>query len=111
MPENLLCDLDVAGGFQHALRERVTEQVRMNGNACPSTDVAQGRLETRIAKRLAFPLARSDPNGMNIRRRAAFGAQILIVNGPKVVGDGHAMLIARTLQSHGDEAPLAINIL
>jgi hypothetical protein len=25
MPENLLRDLDVAGGFEHTLRERVTE--------------------------------------------------------------------------------------
>ena len=111
MPENLLSDLDVAGGFQYALRERVTEQVRMNRDACSSTDVAQGRLKTRIAKGLALTLPRSDPNGMNVRRRAALGAQVLFVNRPEVVGDGHTVLIARTLQPHGDEAPLAIDIL
>jgi hypothetical protein len=44
-------------------------------------------------------------------RRAALGAQVLSVNRPEVVGDGHAVLIARTLQPHGDEAPLAIDIL
>jgi hypothetical protein len=48
---------------------------------------------------------------MNVRRRAALGAQVLFVNRPEVVGDGHAVLIARTLQPHGDEAPLAIDIL
>ena len=56
-------------------------------------------------------LPRSDPNGMNVRRRAALGAQVLFVNRPEVVGDGHAVLIARTLQPHGDESPLAIDIL
>jgi hypothetical protein len=29
----------------------------------------------------------------------------------KRIGDGHAVLITRTLQPHGDEAPLAIDIL
>src|ERR1017187_1336336 len=111
MPENLLRDLDVASGFEHALRERVTEQVRLNRDACSSTDVAQSRLKTGIAKGLALTLPRSDPNGMNVRRRAAFGAQVLFVNRPEVVGDGHAVLIARTLQPHGDESPLAIDIL
>src|SRR5258708_39105572 len=48
---------------------------------------------------------------MNVRCRAALGAQVLFVNRPEVVGDGHAVLIARTLQSHGDETPLAIDIL
>src|SRR5437899_4847813 len=111
MPENLLCDLDVAGGVEYALREGVTEEVRMNRDACLSTDVAQGRFKTRITRGLALPLPRSDPNGMNVRRRAALGAQVLFVNRPEVVGDGHAVLIARTLQAHGDEAPLAIDIL
>src|SRR5216683_3099749 len=111
MPENLLSNLDVAGGFEHALRERVTEQVRMNRDACPSADVAQGRLKTCIAKGLAPTFPRSDPNGMNVRRRTALVAQVLFVNRPEVVGDGHAVLIASTLQPHGDEAPLAIDIL
>src|SRR5216684_2576136 len=111
MPENLLSNLDVAGGFEHTLRERVTEKMRMNRDARPSTDVAQGRLKTGIAKGLALTLPRSDPNGLNVWRRAALGVQVLIVNGPKVVGDGHAVLVARTLQPHGDEAPLAIDIL
>src|SRR5713226_6954234 len=48
---------------------------------------------------------------MNVRRRAALGAQVLFVNRPEVVGDGHAVLLARPLQPHGDEAPLAIDIL
>src|SRR5258708_3884129 len=48
---------------------------------------------------------------MNVRRRAALAAQVLFVNRPEIVGDGHAMLIARTLQAHGDKAPLAIDIL
>src|ERR1700678_843257 len=47
---------------------------------------------------------------MSIRRRAALCAQVLFVNRPEVVGDGHAVLIARTLQPHGDEAPFAIDI-
>src|SRR5450755_1060411 len=102
MPENLLGDLDVASGFQHALRERVTEKMRMNRDACSSADVAQGRLKTRIAKGLASTLPRSDPNGMNVRRRAALGAQVLFVNRPEVVGDRHAVLVARALQPHGD---------
>src|SRR5258707_4948627 len=83
----------------------------MNRDACSSTDVAQGRFKTRIAKRLALTFPRSDPNGMNVRHRAALCAQVLFVNRPEVVGDGHAVLIARTLQSHGDETPLAIDIL
>src|SRR5208282_25294 len=83
----------------------------MNRDACLSTDVAQGRLETRIAKRFASTFPRSDPNGMNVRRRAAFVAQVLFVNRPEIVGDGHTVLIARTLQPHGDEAPTAIDIL
>src|SRR5712692_9605714 len=111
MPENLLRDLDVAGGFEYALRERMTEQVRVNRNACPSADVAQRRFKTGIAKRLALTFPRSDPNGMNVRRRTALVAQVLFVNRPEVVGDGHAVLIASTLQPHGDEAPLAIDIL
>src|SRR5579872_3045801 len=85
--------------------------MRMNRNARPSTDVAQGRFKTRIAEGLALTLPRSDPNGVNIRRRAALGPQVLFVNRPEVVGDGHAVLIARTLQLHCDKAPLAINIL
>src|SRR5229473_7594321 len=104
MSENLLRDLDVASGFQHALRERVTEKMRMNRDARPSTDVAQGRLKTGIAKGLALTFPRSDPDGMNIRRRAALGAQVLVVNRPEVVGDGHAVPIARPLQPHGDQA-------
>src|SRR5713226_3143185 len=111
MPENLLSDPDVAGGFEHALRERVTEQVRMNRDACPSADVAQGRLKTCIAKGLASTFPRSDPNGMNVRRRTALGAQVLFVNRPEVVGDGHAVLLSRALQPYGDDAPLAIDIL
>src|ERR1700682_4645243 len=111
MPENLLRNLDVASGIQHALSERVTEKMRMNRDARPSTDVAQGRLKTGIAKRLALTFPRSDPNGMNVRRRTALGAQVLFVNRPEVVGDGHAVLIARTLQQHGNEATLAIDIL
>src|SRR6266851_8853583 len=83
----------------------------MNRDACPSADVAQGRLKTCIAKGLAPTFPRSDPNGMNVRRRTALVAQVLFVNRPEVVGDGHAVLITRTLQSHGDEAPLAIDIL
>ena len=39
MPENLLRDFDVAGGVEYALRESVTEQVRMSRDACLSTDV------------------------------------------------------------------------
>src|SRR6266567_643314 len=111
MPENLLRDLDVASGFQHALSERVTEEMRMNRDARPSTDVAQGRFKTGIAKGSALTLPRSDPNSANVRCRAALGAQVLFVNRPEVVGDGHAVLIARPLQPHGDEAPLAIDIL
>src|ERR1700684_2768727 len=111
MPENLLHDLDVAGGLEYALRERVTEEMRMNRDARPSTDVAQGRFKTGIAKGLALTLPRSDPNGVHVRRRAALGAQVLFVNRPEVVGDGHAVLIARTLQPYGDEAPLAIDVL
>src|SRR5258708_4414541 len=110
MPENLLRDLDVASGFQHALRERVTEEMRMNRDARPSTDVAQGRFKTGIAKGSALTLPRSDPNSANARCRAALGAQVLFVNRPEVVGDGHAVLIARPLQPHGDEAPFAIDI-
>src|SRR5229473_7168511 len=83
----------------------------MNRDACSPADVAQGRLKTRIAKGLALTLPRSDPNGVNVRRRAALGAQVLFVNRPEIVGDRHAVLIARTLQPHGDEAPLAIDIL
>jgi hypothetical protein len=71
MPENLLRNLDVASGLQHGLGERVAEQVRMNRDARPSTDVAQGRLKARISKGLALTFSRSDPNGMNVRRRAA----------------------------------------
>src|SRR6266436_2915577 len=48
---------------------------------------------------------------MNVRRRAALVAQVLFVNRPEIVGDGHAVLITRTLQSHGDESPFAIDIL
>src|SRR5438309_94049 len=102
MTENLLSDLDVASGFEHALRECVTEQVRMNRDARLPTDVAQGRFKTRIAKGLASTFPRSDPNGMNVRCRMALGAQILFVNRPEVVGDGDAVLITRTLQPHGD---------
>src|SRR5229473_6571237 len=83
----------------------------MNRDACPSADVAQGRLKTCIAKGLAPTFPRSDPNGMNVRRRAALVAQVLFVNRPEIVGDGHAVLITRTLQSHGDESPFAIDIL
>src|SRR5580658_6751005 len=111
MPEDLLRDLDVASGFQHALRERVTEEMRMNRDGRPSTDVPQGRFKTRIAKGFALTLPRSDPNSVNVRRRATLGAQVLFVNRPEVVGDGHAVLIARTLQPHGDETPLAIDIV
>lgn len=49
---DLLRDFDVAGGVEYALREGVTEQVRMNRDACLSTDVAQGRFKTRITKGL-----------------------------------------------------------
>src|ERR1700678_1072912 len=48
---------------------------------------------------------------VNIRRPLALGAQVLLVNRPEVVSDGDAMLIARTLQPHGDESSLAIDIL
>jgi hypothetical protein len=44
----------------------------------------------------ALALPRSDPNGVNVRRRTALGAQILFVNRPEVLGDGHAVLITRT---------------
>src|SRR6266576_2564859 len=111
MPENLLSNLDVASSLQHALCQRVTEYVRMNKNACLSADVAQGRLKTRIAEGLDLTFSRSDPNGMNVRRRTALGAQVLFVNRPEVVGDGHAVLITCTLEPHGDRAPLAIDIL
>jgi hypothetical protein len=40
------------------LREGVTEQVRMNRDARPSTDIAQSRFKACIAERLAFPLPR-----------------------------------------------------
>src|SRR5271169_6940411 len=83
----------------------------MNRYACLSTDVAQGRLETRIAKRFALTFPRSDPNGMNVRRRAAFGAQVFFVNRPEIIGDGHTVLVPRALQAHGDEAPFAVDIL
>jgi hypothetical protein len=102
MPKNLLRNLDVASGLQHGLDERVAEQVRMNRDARPSTDVAQGRLKARISKGLALTFSRSDPNGMNVRRCAALTAQVLFVNRPKVVGDGHPVLLARALQPHGD---------
>ncbi len=39
MPENLLGDFDVAGGVEYALREGVTDQVRMSRDACLSTDL------------------------------------------------------------------------
>jgi len=48
---------------------------------------------------------------MNVRRRAAFVAQVLFVNRPEIVGDGHTVVITRTLQPHGDESPFAIDIL
>src|ERR1700728_670488 len=83
----------------------------MNRDSRLSTDVAQGRLKARIPEGLALTLPRRDPNGMNARRRAALGAQVLLVNRPEVVSDGDAMLIARTLQPHGDESSLAIDIL
>src|SRR6202044_4002029 len=111
MSENLLSNLDVAGGFEHALRECVTKQVRMNRDARLPTDVAQGRFKACIAKRLALTLPRSDPNGVNIRCRTALAAQVLFVDRPEVVGDGHAVLVPRALQPHGDEAPLAIDLL
>src|SRR5258708_17794943 len=111
MPENLLGDLDVAGGVEYALRESVTEQVRMSRDACLSTNVPQGRLKRRIAEGFALTFSRSDPNGMNARRRAALVAQVLFVNRPEIIGDGHAVLITRTLQPHGDEPPFAIDIL
>src|SRR5437899_10409559 len=111
MAEKFLRDLDVAGGFQHALRERVTEKMRMNRDASPSTDVAQGRLTTRIAKGLALTLPRSDPNGVNVLCSTALCAQILFVNRPEFVGNRHAVLGPRTRQPHGDQAPLAIDCL
>src|SRR5258708_18264613 len=111
MPENLLGDLDVAGGVEYALRESVTEQVRMSRDACLSTNVPQGRLKRRIAEGFALTFSRSDPNGMNARRRAALVAQGLFVNRPEIIGYGHAQLITRTLQPHGDESPFAIDIL
>src|ERR1700678_1063261 len=83
----------------------------MNRDSRLSTDVAQGRLKARIPEGLALTLPRRDPNGMNARRRAALGAQVLLVNRPEVVSDGDAVLIARTLQPHGDESSLAIDIL
>src|SRR5437868_10969556 len=83
----------------------------MNRDACLSNDVAQGRLKTRIAKGIALPFPRGDPNGMNVRRRAAFGAPVLFVNRPEIVGDGHTVLVPRALQAHGDEAPFAVDIL
>src|SRR5882724_5085162 len=83
----------------------------MNRDTCSSTDVAQGRLKTRIAKGFSSTFPRSDPNGMNVRRRASLVAQVLFVDRPEVIGDWHAMLVPRTLQPHGDEAPLAIDIL
>src|SRR5437660_768481 len=83
----------------------------MNRDACFSADIAQGRLKTRIAKGLALTLPRSDPNGVNVRFRAALGAQVLFVNRPEVVGHGYAVLVARTLQPHGDKTPTAIDIL
>ena len=88
MSENLPRDLNVASGFQYALRERVAEQVRMNRDACLSTDVAQGRLKGRIAKGLASTFPRRNPDGMDVRRRAALAAQVLFVNRPEIVGDG-----------------------
>src|SRR6202789_4658614 len=48
---------------------------------------------------------------MNFGRRAALVAQVLFVNRPEIVGDGHAVLITRTLQPHADESPFAIDIL
>src|SRR5277367_6112970 len=48
---------------------------------------------------------------MNVRRRAALVAQVLFVNRPEIVGDGHAVLVPRALQPHGDESPFAIDIL
>src|ERR1700675_4739408 len=111
MSENLPRDLNVASGFQYALRERVAEQVRMNRDACLSTDVAQGRLKGRIAKGLASTFPRRNPDGMDVRGRAALAAQVLFVNRPEIVGDGHTVLIARPLQPHCDESPLAIDIL
>src|SRR5271169_1309969 len=48
---------------------------------------------------------------MNVRRRAALVAQVVFVNRPEVIGDGHAVLIARTLQPYGDESPFAIDII
>src|ERR1700689_157623 len=111
MPENLLHDLDVAGGLEYALRERVTEEMRMNRDARPSTDIAQRRFKTGIAKGFASTLPRSDPNRGNVRCRATLSAQVLFVNRPEVVGDGHAVVIARTLQPRDDEAPLAIDVL
>src|SRR6266496_5683251 len=111
MPENLLSDLDVASGVEYALREGMTEEVRMNRDARLPTDVAQGRFKARIAKGLALAFPRSDPNGVNVRRRAAFGAQVLFVNRPEIVGDWHTVLVPHALQPHGDEAPFAIDIL
>jgi len=57
------------------LRERVAEQVRMNRDACLSIDVAQGRLKGRTAKGLASTFPRRNPDGMDVRRRAALGAK------------------------------------
>ena len=82
----------------------------MNRDARPSTDVAQGRLKTRIAKGLALTFPRSDPNGVNDRRRAALGAQVLFGNRAKSSVTG-TRCAARPLQPHGDEPPLAIDIL
>ena len=66
----------------------------MDRDARPSTDVAHGRFKTRIAEGLASTFPRSDPNGGNVRWRLSLGAQILFVNGPEVVGDAQAVLIA-----------------
>jgi len=85
--------------------------VWMNRDACPSTDIAQRRFKACIAEGLALTFSRGDPNGMKVRRRAAFGAQVLFVNRPEIVSDWHTVLIARSLQPHGDEAPFAIDIL
>jgi hypothetical protein len=111
MSEDLLRNLDVPGCVEDSLSQCVTKKMWMNGHTHLTGDVAQRRLERCVTESLALALARCDPECVQISRSAAFGAQVLVQQRPEIIGDGHSMFIARTLQADCDRALLAIDVI
>ena len=102
VPQEFLCDLEVAGGLHDALRKGVTKLMRAHRRANLAPKSPQRRLEGAVGQGHAMATALGDPGGRGARGRTSLGLQIAAKQGPEIIGDRDAMFLSRALESNGN---------